>query len=419
MQRAMGGPSEKLIDPAMPFDRDPRTIIISMLPFVRAQLLRKATDSQPNQGTLGKLYCISWCVLSLLVGRAPKTTFQLISVSQRWTAGKLSHNEATASTTACVNTLLPTVRTDREAGELRRYLTSIGLFTASIPLLPRSSERGRYIKRTDWERECRRAIASSDATYAQELSIKKPSVSPNRVIEAYLDLWLNPPEVQNFKHCVSGPAPKPAVSDEPFMSNLTRSEVLMPRLPNPHLEERGVVPEGGIVYANGMTMAWFRTLDQVQRSAVLKRSGELRVKKLDEWMLKHPEITNAIDIRPLYLHGSPNMIPIMIIDLLVRDYSCVYVTGSSFFLGQSPYGPGNRRYLIEKTQVTDEFGGTGREFERCHAISSHDQIVNRALVRNLVDTGWVAGDEMFTQAVLMDNHEYLHALDHHYGPSRR
>jgi len=403
----------------MRLNRGLRTTATLLLPFVRAKLLRKATDMPPSRGFRSKIYLTGWCVLSLHVGRPLKSTLRFISVSQRWAKGNLSHQEATALTAECLKRLTPTVRTDREAGELRRYLTSLGLFTATITLLPTPGVHKNCMKPADWQRECRRAIASSDITYARKLLMSKPSSNTSSVIEDYLKLWLNPPKTSQFRHCVSGPGPKNAADGGPLITELVRSEVLMPRAPDSQRAEQVMGPKGAIGYANGMTMDWLRKLDDASRHEVLKDYRELRAKKVDDWALSQLGVTKAIDIRPLYLHGSPNMIPIMTIDLLFRDSSRVYVTGTSFFVGANPYRAEYRRYLPENARLSDEFGGTGKEFERCHAISSHDQIINRALMRNLVDAGWVDGDDIFTTIISLGNPDYLAALDHYYGQTRR
>jgi hypothetical protein len=173
------------------------------------------------------------------------------------------------------------------------------------------------------------------------------------------------------------------------------------------------------VYSNGMSNDWLRSLGGMERELVLAKSKTVRVKRLEEWMNNDCRFQQTVPCKELYLSGNPNMVPVMIVDLLLAGLGPIWVTGTTFFLGEAPYRESQRRIFETSGAATDRYGSTGGQFERCRGISGHDQFVNRAVVRNLYQAGHVTGDSKFIESIEMSSHQYSENLDVIYGLKRR
>lgn len=127
----------------------------------------------------------------------------------------------------------------------------------------------------------------------------------------------------------------------------------------------------------------------------------------------------AKDPRRLMLGGSsPNMIPLMVWDVLtVRDVSLT-LGGTTFFASQTAYTQGNRRFKHTLAKGTDETGSTGELFERCPTFARHNVSENLTLVANLLAGGALVADEDTTRVASMPVDEYLGELDELYGKDR-
>jgi len=99
----------------------------------------------------------------------------------------------------------------------------------------------------------------------------------------------------------------------------------------------------------------------------------------------------ADDPRGLMLGGSsPNMIPLMVWDLLRAPGVNLTLAGTTFFASALAYTEGNRRFKHTVKRATDETGSTGELFERCPTFARHNVTENLTLVANLILSGAIA-----------------------------
>jgi hypothetical protein len=128
----------------------------------------------------------------------------------------------------------------------------------------------------------------------------------------------------------------------------------------------------------------------------------------------------AGDPRRLMLSGSsPNMIPLMMWDVLGVPDVTVTIAGTTFFATKEAYSPGNRRFKHTLGADTDETGSTGTLFERCPTFARHNVVDNLSLVANLVDAGVVGIDGEGKEVIDLTIPDYLLRLDELYGRERR
>ena len=116
----------------------------------------------------------------------------------------------------------------------------------------------------------------------------------------------------------------------------------------------------------------------------------------------------------LFLRGHPNMVPLAIIDLLRTPGTNVQVIGSDFFASGSSYRPDSVRTTPEGRPQTNQ-GSTGSLYDRSTLMASHNPFQNRRLVKNLIDSGRVTGDDAFLDACSLSDLDYAKRLDLHYG----
>jgi hypothetical protein len=116
----------------------------------------------------------------------------------------------------------------------------------------------------------------------------------------------------------------------------------------------------------------------------------------------------------LFLRGHPNMVPLAVIDLLRIPGTNIRVIGSDFFASGSSYRPDSIRTKSDGRPHTQQ-GSTGNRFDRSTLIASHNAFQNRRLVKNLLDSGRVTGDEAFLEACRFSDLDYARRLDLHYG----
>lgn len=362
-----------------------------------------------------------WFILSLLGGGPPRALWQILTTSSRWTKEQTSHRSATKELRHAINRVAPHMNAPSEIGALRRHLGSIGMFSATSGLSPTVQTRLKPLRAYEWRQQVRLAIATGDHHYALELaSISNLSSEiQNPAFLEYLSLWVNEKPTGTFGFHVSGPGPLGTVAPTIDITKLPTSQVIMPsaslNFPVNEIDGRTSL----IGYANGMTTSWLRNLKFEDRVRALDNFEIVRVKKLEDWMKEDSRFEECLKVAPLYLCGSPNMIPISVIDLLSRFRTRIFVTGTTFFLGHEPYRYAARRYFPEEGQISDEHGSTGGVFERCRAMASHDQIMNRVFLRNLCKAGWVSGDDSFLSALNFEDDRYLEALDEIYGGHRK
>lgn len=116
----------------------------------------------------------------------------------------------------------------------------------------------------------------------------------------------------------------------------------------------------------------------------------------------------------LFLRGHPNMVPLAVIDLLRTPGTNVRVMGSDFFASGSSYRPGSIRTTPEGRPQTNQ-GSSGNRYDRSTLMASHNAFQNRRLVKNLLDSGRVTGDDAFLEACSLSDLDYARRLDLHYG----
>ena len=119
----------------------------------------------------------------------------------------------------------------------------------------------------------------------------------------------------------------------------------------------------------------------------------------------------------LFLRGHPNMVPLAVIDLLRAPGTSVRVIGSDFFASGSSYRPDSIRTTPEGRPQTNQ-GSSGNRYDRSTLMASHNAFQNRRLVKNLLDSGRVTGDDAFLEACSLSDLDYARRLDLHYGQHR-
>lgn len=398
-----------------------RRALSLLVPHLRVRLLHYATEKRTEFPYRTAVSRGLWFALSILARRSPTALGQLLSSSRRWAKGRISHNSATITASDAIAQLKPSLNTQTEVGALRRHLGSIGLFSATSGLLPMVQPRLIPQGGPEWRRQVRLAIATCNDQYAHELaclSNLSPEMQNSPFLE-YISLWVKEVPTGDFGFHVSGPGPLGKVPSSIDLAQLPTSQVIMPTasLTATANEVNGRTRLVG--YANGMTTSWLRSLELKDRTRALNLFEKVRVKRFEEWMKEDSRFEECRKVSTLYLCGSPNMIPIVVIDLLSRHRTKIFVTGTSFFIGTEPYRNSARRYFPEENKISDGHGSIGGVFERCRSMAGHDQIINRAVLRNLYKAGWVSGDDLFVAGLQLDDDLYLQALDEHYGRHRK
>lgn len=116
--------------------------------------------------------------------------------------------------------------------------------------------------------------------------------------------------------------------------------------------------------------------------------------------------------------SSPNMMPLMVWDVLKVESASLTVGGTTFFASQNAYTDTNRRFKHTMGKPTDQTGSTGELFERCPTFARHNVTENLTLVANLAQSGALAVDDDCKDVVELDVVEYLQRLDDLYGIER-
>ena len=183
-------------------------------------------------------------------------------------------------------------------------------------------------------------------------------------------------------------------------------------------------PLGGrceLVWVSRETRNWIRDnnhWDQLERYQAVS----FRVDRANqEW----PEIGTgslraAHNPSTLMVGGSsPNMIPLMVWDVLKAQGAQLTLGGTTFFASQTAYTDTNRRFKHTLGRPTDKTGSTGELFERCPTFARHNVTENLALVANLAHAGALAVDDECRGVIELDVLDYLDELDQLYGVERR
>ena len=116
--------------------------------------------------------------------------------------------------------------------------------------------------------------------------------------------------------------------------------------------------------------------------------------------------------------SSPNMIPLMVWDVLSVEGASLTLGGTTFFASQTAYTDTNRRFKHTLGKPTDETGSTGELFERCPTFARHNVTENLALVANLAQAGAIMVDKDCKRVIDLNVVDYLTELDELYGIER-
>jgi hypothetical protein len=350
-----------------------------------------------------------------------------LATRKRWLKQRISHSTATQEIKDLLSSIEPELENIRSVNALRRLLGAAGLFEAGVSLEPRNLVSVHDINPTSYVRHewgwlARLAIATGDQSLAHslcKLGKELNETANNLTIHRYLSVWLDGLPHDSWPVLVVGPGPIDLDNVPETFATSPAYQVLTPTVnqEDPGTSELDSRLAG--VYSNGMTNEWLRSLSEMERQRALSSVGTIHVKRVEPWMKDDSRFRESLPCKELYLYGNPNMVPIMIVDLLLRGSGPIYVTGTTFFFGNQPYRPTRRRILSNSGLETDSFGSSGGMFERCRGISGHDQCINRAVVMNLYRAGIVTGDRAFVQSIEMSSAEYSAALDLTYGIDRR
>jgi hypothetical protein len=341
--------------------------------------------------------------------------------------GHMSHTEATHEIEKVVGHIRFDLDQARSAFALRRLLGSAGLFSAGAALAPRqlsSSNQMSVLNHSRFDQSwlTRFAIATENkelATDTFRALRTSEAVTSTQIYSRYLTSWLEGSTSASGPAIILGPAECEEEKIQETFRSAPIHQVLIPTGTSARSLAESLHPEVASVYSNGMTNEWLASLRHEEREAVLNRAQVVRVKRMENWMRQDSRFEPTPPCKHLYLSGSPNMVPFMVVDLILRGYAPLYVTGATFFRGSHPYRATQRRLVSSASSATDEFGSSGQAFERCRGISGHDQLINIAIIRNLFREGLVTGDRLFQTALEMSTKEYLKCLDETYGIRRR
>lgn len=306
-----------------------------------------------------------------------------------------------------------------ELVELRLLLSSMGFFSTSPTLMSHIVERIFNSHKPTARRRIRAEIATGAIRRTTE-AFPLRSLAWDAVTRAYFDMVRLSPQVPATQptHVICGPAPIGEITNDLDAKSVTVCRVMMPGV----TQWQSGDPLSGradIAYLNGMTAKWIGSLSPLQRKKVLTCAQGFRVSSTHGWMKSVANAKSALEIKGLYLTGSPNMIPTMVVDQFAEGAKHIHVVGTSFFLGSSPYRESQRRDFPDQGKKSDAFGSTGGEFERCRSMASHDQLVNRAVVKNLFLAGKLTGDDNFIRAMRLSERQFMNELEETYGLARR
>lgn len=390
-------------------------------------LIERALSVHPKSQVRHDVLIHLWTIRTLPSIRGFLTRRRIVLLRQAWLTGRISHTEATRQIEKVADRSHFDLNQARSAFALRRLLGSAGLFSAGAALAPQKLISANNINglkhlRLDNPSLARLAIATGNKDLAAEtLSALRrfETAEPSQIYSRYISLWVEGPTSHAGPAIILGPSECEVDKIRDAFRCAPIYQVLIPTGSSGRSLAESLHPKVTSVYSNGMTNEWLASLRHEEREAVLNLARVVRVKRLENWMRQDSRFEQTFPCRYLYLSGNPNMVPVMVVDLLLRGFAPLYVTGATFFLGSHPYRATQRRIVSLDSSRTDEFGSSGRAFERCLGISGHDQLTNMAIIRNLFREGLVTGDDAFVKALEMSTKEYLQGLDESYGVPRR
>lgn len=164
-----------------------------------------------------------------------------------------------------------------------------------------------------------------------------------------------------------------------------------------------------VAYANGETTKWLRRFSQDDIVRLLEPFDHVAFKNGVPRMLrkfKFSRLREAVNPN-LFLCGSANMAQIIALDLLAQEPGDVFFTGTSLFLGNSPYRADQHRYRVDGP--IDDAENVNRVL--LDSLSKHNAWENWQVLKNLWQMGRIHGDEHFESALRLSTENYLAALE--------
>lgn len=176
-----------------------------------------------------------------------------------------------------------------------------------------------------------------------------------------------------------------------------------------------------VAYANFATSAWLATLTPTHLIELL---SPFQLVALKGRGLRERRITSvaakaySVNRWPTYVDGSPNMVPIILWDMLASGAASIHVIGTSFFLGEDAYRSDQLSIDSVSEERRDPQGSTGTQFSVCKSLALHNPSVGRQFVKNLILSGRINGDKSFVRALELTDVQYARELDVLYGIPR-
>lgn len=370
----------------------------------------------------------TWLSVSGLSRRHQKWRRQVCDAVLAWSSARCSFEEGRERVEEALEESRAESIATRELLGVRLLVGSVGFFTLTEDLLDRAIDRAFQefdASPTRWSarnaltaRLLRREV--DQVAEPLEFLMKSETLRDPELIVNFIELCRThrQPCFDGDQVTIVGPGPIGALGED-FNPSLPVCRVVMPGVTSWPKDDI-VGGRADIGYLNGHSTRWLSSLSSSDRHSLVGSFSALRIKKATSWESDYPSVSQVRRIKELFLTGEPNMVPTAVVDQVIGGASRVYVTGTSFFVGSEPYRITDRRHFYEVGSGSDSFGAVyDSSFERCYSHANHDQIVNRAIVRNLFDSGCVVGDELFTRALLMSDNDYLTELEDIYGRSRR
>jgi len=376
------------------------------------------------------------CVLGTRRDAAMTT---ILEMAARHVRGEATHEEASERIRLAGAALKSGRYTPEAVMAAETLVRASGIFVASLPLTrllhqeidTRASRESQYSSMAVIA-----AIHRGDLNRAEEALARIRA--PESSLQRYLAVWSQATAPQSASTLASEPV------DRAFAESLASKTVLIygpgPVTELPELTQSGmsvvrmVMPEvyrwdsekdlvGGrsdIAYLNHEAQEWLSGLSPEARESIVRRFSFLVCKKSDDFLrgVEHAGVRVADSAGALYLTGSENTVPAIVVDVLLQSQAQVVVIGTTFFASTLSYRDDHRRLRVNRGVKVDDQGRAGGLLERCTMLASHNALENLAVVRNLYNVGLVAGDRAFTEVVSLTDEQYLRRLDEIYGVDR-
>jgi hypothetical protein len=364
----------------------------------------------------------------------------ILETAARHVLGEVAHGEASERIWSAGTSLNPSRFRPEALMAAETLVRASGIFAASLPLTRLLHEEiDTRVSRGDGRYSSKAVVA---AIHRGELDRAQEALARTRVrepgLERYLAVWSQrtPPQSASTRASDSvdrafaaslasktvliyGPGPVTTLP-EVGPSSISVIRMVMPDVYLWTSENDLMSGRSDIAYLNHEAQEWLSGLPTEERAAVVGRFSFLVCKKSDNFLqgVEHAGVRVADSASSLYLTGSENTVPAIVVDVLVQTQAKVVIIGTTFFASTLSYRDDHRRIRINRGAKVDVQGRVGGVLERCTMLASHNALENLAIVRNLYNVGLVTGDEAFTEVVALSDEQYLRRLDEIYGVDR-